>query len=167
METYKELFDTYFLQIDNLIKIQSKYVESYRLLIGSAGELNNIGLVKKKDIKKAIDRANQMGDIIDEALDALEKAQYCYLEYIRLQSDIITLKTEKKLILEEVDNELLFQNSKLNKLNRNKNSRKTKSEEVKEENNNYDDGFDLDFNPENYVYEDEIKKDKDDDIKKE
>ena len=164
METYKELFDTYFLQIDNLIKLQSKYIESYRLLIGSAGELNNIGLVKKKDIKKSIDRANQMGDIIDEALDAIEKAQCCYLEYIRLQSDIITLKTEKKLILEEVDNELLFQNSKINKLNRKENSKKVNTEEFKEEHTNNDEGFDLDFDPEAYVYEDEIKKD---DIKKE
>lgn len=136
MNTYKELFDAYFVEVNNLTEILSKYVNAYRLLIGGAAELNNVALARKKDVKKALDRANQLGEIIDVLLDVLESAECAYLDYIRLKTDVIALKTEKKFILTEIDTDLLFQNSQrpgndYNKDNDDKNCKGDKKKEKK------------------------------------
>lgn len=112
MESYKELFDSYFIEVNNLTDLLTKYVNSYRLLIGGAGELNGIALARKKEVRDAIKRANQLGDIIDVLLNVIQSVECCYLDYIRIKADVIALKTaQKSIILTEIDNELLFQNS--------------------------------------------------------
>ncbi|WP_202127762.1 hypothetical protein [Clostridium sp. C8-1-8] len=112
MESFKELFDSYFLEVNNLTDLLTKYVNSYRLLIGGAGELNGIALARKKEVRDAIKRANQLGDIIDVLLNVIQSVECCYLDYIRMKADVIALKTaQKSIILTEIDNELLFQNS--------------------------------------------------------
>ncbi|SHE35178.1 hypothetical protein [Clostridium fallax] len=146
MDSYKELFDAYFCEVNNLTELLAKYVNAYRLLIGGAGELNNIALARKKDVRNAIERANQLGEIIDVLLDVLESVECAYLDYIRLKSDIIALKTEKKLILTEIDNELLFQNSKREEFNAKKNNDEREKKKRKRRKTKKD--FEKEFNKE-------------------
>ncbi|MDD7792798.1 hypothetical protein [Clostridium sp. 'White wine YQ'] len=109
---YNEIIGSYYQEITNLVILMEKYVNSYRLLVGAAGELNNIALAKKTDVRKALKRADKLGDLIDEILKILECTEYTYLNFVKIKSDILVMKTEKDLILTEIDNELLFQNSK-------------------------------------------------------
>lgn len=140
MESYRELFDAYFIEVNNIADLLSKYVNSYRLLIGTAGELNGIALARKKEVRAAIDRANQLGEIIDVLLDAIQSIEICYLNYIMLKADLIAVKTQKNVILTEVDNELLFQNSSKRPLgnNRREDRRENRNEDDASENDNDD-----------------------------
>ncbi|GKX67755.1 hypothetical protein [Inconstantimicrobium mannanitabidum] len=141
MESYRELFDAYFIEVNNIADLLSKYVNSYRLLIGTAGELNGIALARKKEVRAAIDRANQLGEIIDVLLDAIQSIEICYLNYIMLKADLIAVKTQKNVILTEVDNELLFQNSSKRPLGNNdrrESRREDRNEDDASENDNDD-----------------------------
>lgn len=109
---YNKIMGSYYSELTNLIFLLEKYVNSYRLLIGGAGELNNIALAKKSAVKDALKRVDKVGDLIDDLINILECTETTYLNYVRIKSDILVLKTEKELILTEIDNELLFQNNK-------------------------------------------------------
>lgn len=80
-----------------LIDMLTPLVSSYRLLVGGADEFNGITLAHKSDLEDAIERADEMGDIIDiidEKLKVLIKALIknmdCGDEYIiNIQSSTI------------------------------------------------------------------------------
>jgi hypothetical protein len=108
---YNKIMSSYYSELTNLVFLLEKYVNSYRLLIGGAGELNGIALAKKNEVKDALKRVDKVGDLIDDLIDILECCQNTYLNYVRLKSDVLIVKTEKDLILTEIDNELLFQNN--------------------------------------------------------
>jgi len=55
-----------------LMDILTPLVSSYRLLVGAADELNRITLAHKGDLKDAINRADDMGHIIDDIDDKLK-----------------------------------------------------------------------------------------------
>ncbi|SHI70469.1 hypothetical protein [Lutispora thermophila] len=55
-----------------LIDLLNPLVSSYRLLVGAADEFNRITLAHKSDLEGAINRADDMGDIIDEVNDMLK-----------------------------------------------------------------------------------------------
>jgi hypothetical protein len=57
-------------------------VSSYRLLAGAANELNNISAVSKHDLKEAVERTDDMGEIIDDMQDELHKVIKQYLKEI-------------------------------------------------------------------------------------
>jgi len=59
-------------KMEEIISYLKPLVESYRLLVGSAEEFNKITLAHKKDLEKAIDRANELGEIIDKLLNFLD-----------------------------------------------------------------------------------------------
>lgn len=107
---YQRLFDNYFVELNNMTELLNKYVNAYRLLIGGAQDLNNIAEASKRDVKDALDRVDKLGKIIDDLIDVIEDIDGCYVYYIKLKTDLISAKTEKDLILTEVDNELFFQN---------------------------------------------------------
>lgn len=58
--------------ISDLISALKPLSESYRLLVGAADELNGITLAHKKDLKDAIQRADDLGDIIDKVIKTLD-----------------------------------------------------------------------------------------------
>ena len=107
---YQELFNNYFVELNNVTELLNKYVNAYRLLIGGAQELNIISEASKRDIKDALDRVDKLGKVIDHLIDVIEGVDECYIDFIKLKTDLISAKTEKKLILTEIDNELFFQN---------------------------------------------------------
>jgi hypothetical protein len=97
--------------IANLSVLLKNYVDSYRLLIGGATELYTVDLVKKSEVRKALERVEQVGELIDKIVGTLDKCEGSYLKYCKIKNDYITISTEKDKIFTEIDNELNFQNS--------------------------------------------------------
>ena len=86
---YQQLMKQYYGDINNLSQLLQSMVNSYRLLIAGAAELNNINEAKSSYVKVAVKRADSLGKIIDHILK----------------------NTDNNVILTEVDNELLFQDA--------------------------------------------------------
>ncbi|HHT63844.1 MAG: hypothetical protein ACOX4H_08255 [Bacillota bacterium] len=59
--------------ISQLIAFLKPMSESYRLLVGAADEFNKITLAHKKDLEDAINRADDLGDIIDKLIKTLDR----------------------------------------------------------------------------------------------
>ncbi|SHJ87605.1 hypothetical protein SAMN02745163_02781 [Clostridium cavendishii DSM 21758] len=108
---YNNFFNSYFVELNNLTDLLNKYANAYRLLIGGAGELNNIADVKKSDLKDSLERVYKLGDIMDDLLKTIDSVEICYMDYLKIKAQLIGDKSFKDDILTEVDNELLFQNS--------------------------------------------------------
>ena len=86
-------------------------VDSYRLLIAGAAELNNIYEAKSSYVKDAVHRANKLGDTIDNVIDLLEECGETYFKYCAVMGEYILKKSDNKVILTEVDEELFLQDS--------------------------------------------------------
>ena len=108
---YREVIKNNGDELNNLADLLGKFVNSYRLLIGGAGELNIIALSKKSEVKDALDRASDVGAIIDDLVKVIESSNDCYFKYMKIKNNFILSKTEKDSILTEINNELEFQNS--------------------------------------------------------
>lgn len=103
---YNEIVREYYNELSNVVVLLEKYVNSYRILIGAASDLNGLVLAKKREVKAALDRACRLGNLIDDLLDVLECCQCTYLNYVKIKSDILVIKTERNLILNDVDQEI-------------------------------------------------------------
>ena len=99
--------------IANLSILLKNYVDSYRLLIGGASELYNVNIAKKSEVKKALDRVDQVGELIDKLINTLDKCEVTFFKYCKIKNDYITISTEKDKIFTEIDNELNLQNSEI------------------------------------------------------
>jgi len=104
----RKLIETYYIDINNLADLLGKLVNSYRLLIGGADELNKIALSKRKDVKEALKRADELGEIIDNIIVTLEKSTHNYLDYCVMKAEFIEGKMESHYIHLEIDDELKF-----------------------------------------------------------
>jgi hypothetical protein len=104
----RKVIQTYYSDVNNLADLLGKMVNSYRLLIGGADELNKMALSKKKDVKDALKRAGKLGDIIDEIIDILESSSINYAEYCDLKSDIIKSKIDANYIYTEIEEDINF-----------------------------------------------------------
>lgn len=103
---HRKIIETHYADICNLADLLKKLVESYRLLIGGANELNGIALAKKSDIKDALKRADDLGELIDDVIDALDDCEYSYLDYCKIKSQFIKCKNQASYIQTEIDDEL-------------------------------------------------------------
>lgn len=103
---HRKIVQQYYGDINNLSELLAKLVNSYRLLIGGAGELNTIALAKKNDVKHALERANELGKVIDEIIEVLEETSCGYMDYCRIKSELVGYKFEAKYIQTEIDEEL-------------------------------------------------------------
>jgi hypothetical protein len=102
----RKLIETHYSDINNLADLLGKLVNSYRLLIGGADELNKIALTRKEEIRDALKRSDKLGDIIDDVIEALEHASYSYFDYCEIKSEILKGKINSNHILTEIDDEL-------------------------------------------------------------
>lgn len=87
-----------------LTEILASISSSYRLLVGAAEEFNRISLVHRHDAEEAIDRADDLGDIIDDVDRELKKLMKLYLqelvskiEYQELYNDRSSISNSSKL----------------------------------------------------------------------
>lgn len=109
---FNDLARDQFKDIDNLNRLLKGYVDSYRLLVASAAELYNINMAKKSDIKNALDRVDDVGQLIDSLILSLNKCQNGYLKYCKIKNDYLNVTSSKNQIYTEIDNELNFQNGR-------------------------------------------------------
>lgn len=103
--------EDYYNDINNLSDFLAKLVNSYRLIVGGAGELNGIALAHKKDVKKAIKTSNDLLEVINEVICMLEKTSCGYMDYCKLRAQIMESRMQVQYIQTEIDNELKLQNS--------------------------------------------------------
>lgn len=86
---YSSLIQTYYTDLSYLADLLAKLTGTYNLLIGSADGFNKIALAKKGDVEDAIDRAEDLGKIIDRVIDALETQTILYINYSKTKGDFI------------------------------------------------------------------------------
>lgn len=108
---FDDLAKKQYEDIDRLSELLKNYVDVYRLLIAGTSELYSVNLAKKSEVKKSLDRVEQVGELIDKVVDTLDKCEGSYLKYCKIKNDYIAVGTEKDKIFTEIDNELNFQNS--------------------------------------------------------
>ena len=99
---YQQLIKEYYVDINNLNQLLKTMVDSYRLLIGGAAELNNIYEAKSSYVKEAVHRANELGKIIDDVIELLDVCGESYFKYCALVGDYILKKSDSNKILTEV-----------------------------------------------------------------
>ena len=104
--TYRKVINSYYEDINNIADLIGKLVNSYRVLIGAADELNRIGLASRGDIKDALNRAKDLGDIIEELISTLDHVAYNYVEYAKIKSQAIKSITESQNIVNEINEQL-------------------------------------------------------------
>jgi hypothetical protein len=105
---HRKVIEQYYSDINNIADLLSKLTNSYRLLIGGAGELNGMAIVHKNDVKHALKRVNELGHIIDDLIDVLDKSGYSYMDYCKLKSQVIEHRVQAQYIQTELDEELGF-----------------------------------------------------------
>ena len=108
---YKDLIQDHYNEINNLNNLLSSMVNSYRLLIGGANELNNISEVKKSKVKEAVERSEELGHIIDSIIKTIDECSGSYIKYCKIKKQFIEENTNKDVILTEINYELDFDNS--------------------------------------------------------
>ena len=108
---YQQLMKQYYGDINNLSQLLQSMVNSYRLLIAGAAELNNINEAKSSYVKVAVKRADSLGKIIDHIIDLIDECGEGYFKYIKIVGGHILKNTDNNVILTELDNELLFQDA--------------------------------------------------------
>lgn len=99
----RKVIENYHIDISNLTELLCKLVNSYRLLIGGAEELNSIALASKKDVKKAIHRADELGEVIDKMIDCLEDSSEEYLNYCKIKCEVMHCKVSAESIKAEIE----------------------------------------------------------------
>ena len=100
------MIQNYYSDINNLADMLTKLVSSYRLLIGGADELNKIALSKKSEVKDALKRADNLGDIIDETIKVLDDASFSYMSYCKMKTEVMKCKLQIEFIETEIDQDL-------------------------------------------------------------
>lgn len=103
---HRRVIQNYYNDVNNLAEILTKLVASYRALISGADELNKIALSKKSDVKDALKRADELGDIIDEAIKILDDASFSYMSYCRMKTEVIKCKLQIEYIETEIEEDL-------------------------------------------------------------
>ncbi len=126
---HRKLVEEYYGDINNLADFLAKLVNSYRLIIGGAGELNGIALAHKKDVREAIKTANELRKVIDEIIEVLDKTSYGYMDYCKLKGEIMKSKIQSQYIETEIDKELKLDNEKKSHIELRVNTKETMERE--------------------------------------
>lgn len=108
---YHDLIKDYYGNLNNLNQLLKNMSESYRLLIGGAAELNNIPEAKNSYVKDAVRRADKLGEIIDHLISLMDSCGESYYKYCTTVNEFILKNSNSDIILTEVDDDLLFENS--------------------------------------------------------
>ena len=105
---YNQLMKEYYSNVNNLTQLLRSMVDSYRLLIAGAAELNNINEARTSYVKDAVHRADKLGETIDHLIELIDDCGESYFQYCAVIGDYMLKKGDNKAILTEVDEELLF-----------------------------------------------------------
>lgn len=101
---YSGLMKSYSYDLNFLADILTKLVSSYKLLISTAEESNRITLAKKGNVKDAIERAEEVGKIIDKILVVLKYQTDLYTDYTNSKGDFLNTNFSfNDIIRSEID----------------------------------------------------------------
>ena len=104
---YSKLVQTYCSDLTYLAEILGKLTGTYNLLIISADGFNKNSFAKKDDVEDAIDRAHDLGKIIDKVIKALEIQVHLYTNYLTTKDEFISVNFPfEDIIVSEVENSI-------------------------------------------------------------
>lgn len=106
----RKVIENYYSDVSNLADLLGRLVNSYRLLIGGVGELNQIALATKNDVKNALKRVDKLGDVIDSILSDMDDTNVHYIQYCKLKSEFLKKSTNIDSIRTEIEEELKSSN---------------------------------------------------------
>ena len=109
---YDKIIQSHYEDLNNLSSLLRNYIEIYRLLISSTSELNSTSATKRSELKHALSRIDDIGEIIDELLKVIKKCEGSYFKYCFLKNEVILQNTEKDKIMTEIHSELEYHNNK-------------------------------------------------------
>lgn len=107
---YEKVIQRHYEEINGLTSMLRNYIEMYRLLVSSTSELNSIAPAKKSEVKHALERLNDLGDVIDDILKVIKKCEPSYIRYLCIKNEVINEKIEKGTIRTELSDELTLDN---------------------------------------------------------
>lgn len=87
--------------IKTLIDMLTPLASSYRLMVGAADEFNKISLAHRKDVEDAIDRADDLGHIIEDVEERLKRVLRIYLKGVDYKTDSLYKDELDALLCEE------------------------------------------------------------------
>lgn len=108
---YDRVIKNHYDDLNNLSGLLSTSINAYRLLVSSAAELNTVSYAKKGAVKDAIDRVEDLGDIIDDLIKVIKKCEVSYAKYCIIKNDVIVQNTGKEYIETEIDTEINYHNN--------------------------------------------------------
>lgn len=85
-----------------MIEMLSSLSNSYRLLVGAAEEFSRMALVNKHDAKDAIDRADELGDVIDDIEHELERLVQLFLRELSNKTEMQQIYRSKQALAEDL-----------------------------------------------------------------
>jgi len=97
----RQFIESWYYDLNNQSDMLFKLTNSYRLLIGGADDFNKIALSKKKDVKNALNRAVELGEIIDEVIKSIDRSKCVILNYNVLKAEALE-KILGTIVAEEV-----------------------------------------------------------------
>jgi hypothetical protein len=100
-------------EICKLNEILTPLVSSYRLSAGAAEELNRIALAHRKDVEEAVERADDLGHMIDDVRRKLKKYMKRYFAELDYKLEYMEEIHERTIMREKL-------NSRLNKMSKEK-----------------------------------------------
>ena len=110
--SYNKVIHGHYEDLNNLSALLRNYIEIYRLLISSTAELNSTSIIKKGELKHAVERIDEVGDIIDELLRVIKKCEGSYIKYCFIKNEVIQTNTAKENIYTEIHNDLGYHNER-------------------------------------------------------
>lgn len=101
------MLESYYYDLNNLTDLLTKLTSSYKLLVSSAEEYNRVALAKRGNVENAMDRAENLGEIIDKIIVALDVETNIYIAYARGKNEYINSNfTFNELIKSEMEERL-------------------------------------------------------------
>ena len=104
--SHRIVIEEYYKDINNLSMLLNGTVNSYKVLDSTANDFNNMALAKKSDVKNAIKRANELGEVVDDMISAFSDSIKSYNRYIKTKSDVINQISNSNFVRIELDNAL-------------------------------------------------------------
>ncbi|MFZ5968148.1 MAG: hypothetical protein ACOYVK_13370 [Bacillota bacterium] len=99
--------DALYNEVQQMSTILNGLSNSYRLLVGAADEFNRVSSASRKDVDDAVDRAKDIGKIIDEVLNALEGKVKVYVKDLKridlCRIEFLVYQLEENRILSDED----------------------------------------------------------------
>lgn len=93
-------------EIYTLNEILTPLVSSYRLSVGAAEEFNKIALAHRKDVEDAIDRADDLGHLVDKVQKKLNKYMRSYFVELDYKLEYMEELREKAEMREKLEDKL-------------------------------------------------------------